>query len=121
MAKKTKNVVAAPVIEAPKNTPVTAPEPEDAPETPKAVRESKDVFARAFANGTPVAPSKKLPPQAQVIVNTLEAAGPDGLQRSELVENLKPVLVTRQPVGRILSYYQKILVETGAVVITSNE
>ena len=73
-------------------------------------------------------PSKKVAPQAQVIINVVKAADMDGdklrapekrkgLTRAELVENLKGVLVTKQPEGRILSYYQKLLVEVGAVKV----
>jgi hypothetical protein len=71
-------------------------------------------------------PTKKVAPQAQVIINVIKAADMDGdklrdaakrkgLSRAELVENLKGVLVTKQPEGRILSYYQKLLVEVGSV------
>jgi hypothetical protein len=64
--------------------------------------------------------TKKLPPQAQVIVNTIAAAGKDGLTREALCKNLEGgVLTTRQPVGRIVSYYQKLIVETGHVKMQS--
>lgn len=77
-----------------------------------------DTFQRVFGpDGTPIAPSVKLAPQAQCIMNTLEAAGKDGLKRADLCTALTGVLVTRQPVGRIVSYYQKALVNSGAVRI----
>lgn len=62
-------------------------------------------------------PSKKLAPQAQGIVNILKEAGKDGLTRLQLVEAMKGVITTKQPESRILSYYQKTLVESGAVTI----
>lgn len=60
---------------------------------------------------------KKLAPQAQVIVNAVKAAGKRGLSRAELNEALTGVLVTRQPVGRIVTYYQKSLVDAGCIEI----
>jgi hypothetical protein len=124
MAKKTKS----------ENAPDTSPDTytsadASAPATPKVPKEPvNDLFTRVFTkdaednlvlkDGAPVgAPAtKKLPPQAQQIANVIEAAGVAGIRRAELVKNLVGVLVTRQPEGRILSYYQKLLVETGAVV-----
>lgn len=87
--------------------------------TEKAERNANDVFKRVFAGGKAVAPTGKVPPQAMVIINTLEAAGKDGLSRTELNKNLTGVLVTKQPVGRIVTYYQKLLVECGAVTRTA--
>lgn len=66
-------------------------------------------------------PTKKIAPQAQVIVKVIQAAGEQGLSREGLVENLKGVLQTRQPEGRILSYYQKLIVEVGAVKIVAGQ
>lgn len=60
-------------------------------------------------------PTKKLAPQAMVIINTIRAAGPTGITRSQLNTNLKGVLVTRQPESRIVTYYQKTIQESGAV------
>jgi hypothetical protein len=48
-------------------------------------------------------------------VNILKAAGAKGLTRAELVQKMDGVVVTRQPLGRILSYYQKDLHEAGAI------
>lgn len=65
---------------------------------------------------------KKLAPQAQVIVNTLKAAGKAGMTRKELCDALPAAgLQTKQPVGRILSYYQKAIVECGAVTIEAGK
>jgi len=61
---------------------------------------------------------KKLAPQAQTISNAVEAAKKGGVLREDLIKGLTGVLVTRQPVGRILSYYQKELQEKGFVRIS---
>lgn len=86
----------------------------------KEARESKDVFVRVFTkkDGKDVAADsngKKLPPQAQGIANILEAAGEKGLSRADLVTKMKGVIQTKQPEGRILSYYQKMLQDRGMV------
>lgn len=65
--------------------------------------------------GKVVEGSKKLAPQAQVIVNAIQAAGKAGISRKDLIANLDGVLTTKQPIGRIVSYYQKSLVDTGHV------
>ena len=93
----------------------TATEPTTAaPKAPK-----NDLFVRNFKDGKGAEPSKKLPPQAQVIVNAIEAAGEGGIRREELVKNLTGVLQTRQPVSRIVSYYQKLIAEVGAVTVSA--
>lgn len=61
-------------------------------------------------------PSCKLAPQAQVIVAILKEAGENGLTRNQLTEAMVGVVETRQPHGRILSYYQKKLLDSGAIV-----
>ena len=57
----------------------------------------------------------KLAPQAQEIVKTIQEMGTAGVLRNDLVEALKGRLKTRQPEERILSYYQKALIESGAI------
>lgn len=66
-------------------------------------------------------PEAKLPPQAQGIVNLVKAAGKKGITRKDLVEAMEGVIETRQPLGRILTYYQKRLTEIGAVEMTKAE
>ncbi|UOF78067.1 hypothetical protein [Caudoviricetes sp.] len=82
---------------------------------------SNDRFIRVFVDGQP-APAlkedktaKKLAPQAQVIADTLAGFGESGATRKELVAKLEAdgLLKTKQPVGRILSYYQKDLITYG--------
>ena len=62
---------------------------------------------------------KPLAPQAQTIVNTIEAAGEAGVLRPELIQQLGGVLVTRQPAERILNYYQKSLIEAGLIKVVN--
>jgi hypothetical protein len=91
--------------------------PEGNTEALKEAREreaGKDVFTYL---GKVKEGSKKLAPQAQCIVNIIEAAGKKGLTRKELGQEMKGVVLTKQPVGRILSYYQKMLVDRGYVEI----
>jgi hypothetical protein len=110
MAKKaTKSAPATPAETTPTQAAVPAEE-----------RGKNDHFARVFdAAGKAVAPNGKIPPQAQVILNTLEAAGKDGISRQDLVKSLTGVLVTRQPVGRIVSYYQKLIQSVGAAKVSA--
>lgn len=56
-------------------------------------------------------------PQAKGIVNILKAASANGLKRTDLVAAMNGVIQTKQPMGRILSYYQKDLENAGAVTI----
>jgi hypothetical protein len=109
MAKKETKAAAA----APANG--TAPAT-NAPATGGVERGSGDLFVRVYKDGKPVEIGK-MPPQAKVIVNAVEAAGKTGIKRAELVKNLTGVLVTRQPVGRIVSYYTKLLKSSGTVEI----
>ena len=66
----------------------------------------------------PVAEGEKLATQARVIVNVL-SEHKNGLVREDLVKALDGKLQTRQPIGRIVTYYQKLLVERGYVSIDS--
>lgn len=87
-----------------------------------------DKFTRVFVDGKGAAITKKnakgetIPwstPQVKVIATVLEGAGEAGMSRKDLVAALIPAgLATCQPASRILSYYQKELVENGVVVLT---
>jgi hypothetical protein len=64
----------------------------------------------------------KLPPQAVTILKTLEALGPDFVTRDSLVAELDKVdgdrpnkLNARQPVERVIMFYQKRLVDEGFI------
>lgn len=64
-------------------------------------------------------PETKMAPQALQIAVLVAAAGTKGITRKELVDQMDGVVVTRQPQGRILSYYQKALVENGFFTIAA--
>jgi hypothetical protein len=117
-AKQTKTDVAPAEGETTETT--TAPAGQNMVEAAKAraAAAQKDIFKRILVDGKGVAPVKKLAPQAMTIINTIEAAGEAGISRTDLVAALPAAgLVTRQPVGRILAYYQKDVVAQGAVEI----
>jgi hypothetical protein len=107
MAKKTKN-------EAPANTSTET-------NAPVIERGTNDLFKRVMEGGKGKIHTGKLAPQALVIMNTIEAAGDGGISRKDLVAALGDgstgPLKTRQPAGRIVSYYQKALIASGAVVL----
>lgn len=67
-------------------------------------------------NGQPTK-EDKVAPQAQVILDVIEASGKDGILREELVAALDGVLVTRQPINRIVTYYQKPLEDKGLIQV----
>lgn len=122
MAKKTK---AATEVTTPANTGTatpTAPQGGDGHPAAQAAEErgKNDVFVRVMKDGKGVEPAKRLPPQAQVIVNAIEAAGPTGIKRADLITALTGKLVTRQPVGRIVSYYQKEIQNRGCVTVRTD-
>ena len=65
-------------------------------------------------------PEKKFAPQAMGILEILKKAGKKGLSRVELVKAMDGVITSRQPLGRILSYYQKALAESGCVELIAD-
>ncbi len=121
MSEKTKQTKKPKLVNTPENPPAdpAAPKP-TLGELAKANAEKrrsvaqKDVFV--FVKN----PEKPIAPQATAILNTI-AAHPGGIVRPELVEALKPVLVTRQPAERILTYYQGTLVDAGLIRIDNPE
>lgn len=105
-----------------KQTKQAAPATETKEPAQKVEKGGGDKFTRLFdKSGKATTASKadgtaaRVAPQMQAIANTLEAFGKDGTTRDKLVEALSApgVLTTKQPVGRILSYYQKDLVSMG--------
>ena len=98
---------------------VTASVQEGAPALKPEEKGKNDVFVRIMENGKGVAPSKKIAPQATIIVNVIEAMPDNRCSRAELVtalgDGVTGALKTRQPVGRIVSYYQKEIQEVGCV------
>lgn len=65
----------------------------------------------------------KLAAQAAIILSHIEAAGEKGISKNDLVDALSKdeKFVTRQPVERVLTYYQRPLIEAGLVVSTKTE
>lgn len=113
MAKQTKTQSApAPAGTAPANGTT-------APKGPPVERGNDDLFKAVMKDGKFADPATKLAPQAMVIVNCVRSYGDKGVTRKALNEALVPAgLVTRQPAGRIVTYYQKTLEASGALTIT---
>ena len=108
MAVKTNTKAPAAAATAAAATTPATPAAEKAPVVPK----KPDLFTFVKQVGK----DEKLAPQARVIVNTIETI--KTADREALVKALDGKLQTRQPIGRILSYYQKSLVEAGYLTIT---
>jgi GTPase Era involved in 16S rRNA processing len=89
----------------------------------KQVKETETKEAKAAARDGDVFkfvkdPEKKQAPQAQIILNAVKAAGKKGITRGNLLKIMEKEVTTRQPIARILSYYQGPLVkEHEAIVI----
>lgn len=113
MAEKTNKKAPAAAAAAATTTPPAANAASTAPATPAA---PKTVDTFTFVKN--VAEGEKLAPQARVIVNVL-SDHKEGLTREALSKALDGKLVTRQPIGRIVTYYQKMLVERGYITITA--
>lgn len=60
---------------------------------------------------------KALPKQAAQIVDIIAAAGEEGIERATLLEAMKPVIETRQPIERILGFYQPRLLEENYISV----
>jgi hypothetical protein len=62
---------------------------------------------------------EKLSPQARTIIELIANYGDNGISRQQLIEELKPLLKTRQPTERVLSFYTVVLKHDG--IITSEK
>jgi hypothetical protein len=62
----------------------------------------------------------KLPPQCKQIVDILAAAPDKKLNRETLLAEMTKVVKTRQPMERILGYYQPRLISKGLVIMSQN-
>lgn len=93
--------------------PVTGATPSDAPPR-KAPRQAFRVDHFVFVQD----PEGKLAIQAQIILNHIKAAGPAGISKKALVDVLTKdeKFVTRQPVERVLTYYQRPLIDANLVI-----
>ena len=105
---------AAPAEKAPKAAPAEeAPKAAPAEKAPKSAQCHRDkfVFQKDLAEG------QKFAPQALLIVKHVKAH--NTITRDQLCEELSkdPEFKTKQPVGRIVSYYQQDLVNAGLFTI----
>jgi hypothetical protein len=138
MAKQPKQST-APAKTATTPTTTSTTTPVTAPKEPKATKTAttkigtprgndNDVYTRVMVNnakGKLVGATGKLgdkeykgAPQVQVILNLLEASPKNQLTRKELMEKLIPAgLKTRQPVQRIVGYYQSDMVKAGTITV----
>lgn len=114
MAEKTNKKAPAAAAAASTATPPAA----GAAKTPAPAAGPKTIDTFKFVKA--VGEGEKLAPQARVIVNVL-ADHKNGLVREDLSKALEGKLVTRQPVGRIVTYYQKLLCERGYITIDAVE
>lgn len=95
--------------------------------TPEATKEAKERqvmnvnyrFVKKPGEG-----DKKLPLQANQILDILAGAGQESedgpfsiMARKDLLDRMKDVVVTRQPIERILGYYQPILTKAGYISV----
>ena len=63
----------------------------------------------------------KLPKQAKVLYDVLDEAGKSGLERDAFAKACEGKLETKQPVSRIIGYYQAKLETMGAITIEKKE
>lgn len=113
--KKTKAPKAPATPAAPAQT--TAEKGREALAKARAAREAAARLDKFVYVGNVKEGAKRLPPQAETIVNAVKASGKPGIARQDLVAALKGILQTRQPEGRIVSYYQKLMVARGDIRI----
>lgn len=81
----------------------------------KPTKAAKEPKKPVIFKATGTEPNCKLAPQAAGIVNILKEAGDEGLKHDDLVAAMEGVISSRQPLNRILAYYKKTLIESGAV------
>lgn len=107
-------------------TPAAAATPGAAKTTVDVGRDANDRFTIVMdpADKTKVKDAGKQPPQAQVIINAIATFGHKGCTRAELLtalgDGVNGPLKTKQGAGRIVSYYQKRIVGSGAVVLAKS-
>jgi DNA-binding response OmpR family regulator len=58
---------------------------------------------------------EKLSPQARTIIELIANYGDEGVSRHQLIEELKPLLKTRQPTERVLAFYTVVLKHDGLI------
>lgn len=63
----------------------------------------------------------KLPKQAKILYDVLAEAGKAGLERDAFAKACEGKLETKQPISRIIGYYQAKLETMGAITIEKKE
>lgn len=63
----------------------------------------------------------KLPPQERIIVELIQGSGKDGISRADLLKLMEGKVTTRQPLERILGYYQNDMVNRELVTVEKRE
>ena len=94
--------------------PTEADAPKKSPGRPKGFStKDNDLFKAELPQ-----PETKVAPHAAAIAKIVEAAGTAGISRKDLVSQMEGIVITKQPLARILSYYQKLLIENGFFTVT---
>lgn len=99
-------------------TKAPAPKAKSGPEALQAAREARERGAKndVFTYSGQIAEgAKALAPQAQAIVNIIQSHKAKGIRREDLVKEMEGVVTTKQPLTRILSYYQSALITSGYI------
>ena len=99
-----KQATKKPVAATPKTTVLKKPAPIKEPKT------SREVLYKIISE-----PTTKQSPQATVILDILAKHRKEGVKRKQLIEELKSLLKTRQPVERVLAYYAVVLKHEGVL------
>ncbi len=84
----------------------------------KAAKEPKVVKVSTFVfKDEPGESQKKLPQQCAQILGLIKDAGEEGILKADLLSKMTPIIVTKQPIERILGFYQPRLVKEGYVEV----
>lgn len=99
-----------------------APKAAKAPKAPKE-KKPKVKTVRVYTFAKEPAEGVKVAPQLALIIKHVKAAGEQGIEVPKLVAALDAddAFQTRQPVERILSYYQNTLTINGIITIEKRE
>ena len=89
-------------------------------EKPAAEKKAKTPVVKVYTAKSPAPKDAKLPKQAAIIVEQLTKAGKPQT-REALVKLVTPHIQTKQPVERIIAYYQSRLVNEGWITITRQD
>ena len=82
---------------------------------------AKTVKKTTFKVARKLTEDDKLPKQMKVLYDVLAGAGKGGLSKEDWVKELKGKIETRQPIERIIGYYQSRMESAGMIVIEKTE